>query len=223
MKRLDALLLALFSAALVVGTWWRLVPLDLTEVFGFVTGAVGVWLTVKENIWNWPVGLANNAFFVVLFFGARLYADMGLQVVYIALGILGWYWWLHGGERRERLAVSTTPWTTRVVLGVLVALCTWGLTLFLRRIGDSAPLWDALTTTLSLAAQYLLTRKLLENWWVWIAADVIYIALYVYKDLYLTSGLYAIFLCMCVAGLVRWRRTLFRAASAPPRPALAAR
>src|SRR5205814_1594941 len=139
-------------------------------------GAVGVWLTVKENIWNWPVGLANNAFFVVLFFGARLYADMGLQVVYIALGILGWSWWLHGGARRERLAVSTTPRTTWVVLGVLVALCTWGLTLFLRRIGDSAPLWDALTTTLSLAAQYLLTRKLLENWWVWIAADVIYIA-----------------------------------------------
>ena len=98
MKRWEIAVMVLGSAALLLGTWTKLLPLGLTETLGFVTGAVGVWLTVKENIWNWPIGIANSAFFVVLFFGARLFADMSLQVIYIILGFLGWYWWLSGHQ-----------------------------------------------------------------------------------------------------------------------------
>src|SRR5919197_4641628 len=87
----------LVATLLVVGAWTGALPLALTEALGFATGALSVWLTVKQHIWTWPAGIASNVFFIVLFLGARLYAVMGLQVVYIVLSVLGWYWWLHGG------------------------------------------------------------------------------------------------------------------------------
>ncbi|MBV9849922.1 MAG: nicotinamide mononucleotide transporter [Armatimonadetes bacterium] len=195
------------SAALIAASWRHWLPMDLTEVFGFVTGAWCVWLTVEENVWNWPIGIANDIFFIVLFLRARLFADMGLQVVYVVLGILGWYWWLHGGRGRTVLHVSRASAATALTLAALGTLSTFGMTLYLRHVRDSAPFWDALTTALSLAAQYLLTKKLIENWHVWMSADVIYVALYAYKHLYLTGGLYLLFLALCVMGLRQWRES----------------
>jgi nicotinamide mononucleotide transporter len=183
-------------------------PLDITEVLGFVTGAWCVWLTVKQNIWNWPIGIANDVFFLVLFLHAYLFADAGLQVIYIVLGVLGWYWWLRGGTGKTELPVSRTGTRTAIVLAILLAVSTAGLAVGLARVNDAAPFWDALTTVLSLVAQYMLSRKLIENWFVWMAADVIYVALYVYKHLDLTAGLYAIFFAMCVAGFLHWRASL---------------
>ncbi|HSD12118.1 MAG TPA: nicotinamide riboside transporter PnuC, partial [Patescibacteria group bacterium] len=194
--------------------WRHWIGLDLTETLGFVTGGWCVWLTVKENVWNWPIGIANSVFFAVLFWNSRLFADMGLQVVYVILGFLGWYWWLRGGEHKTELKVSLTPVREWAAILPLAALATWGMTAYLVRIHDAAPFLDALTTVMSLVAQYLLTKKYLENWFVWIAADVIYIGLYAFKDLYLTSVLYLVFLCMCVAGLKEWQRSK-KAASAP--------
>ena len=216
MKRWEIMAMAALSTALVSGAWLRLLPFDLTEVFGFVTGIICVWLTVRENIWNWPIGLANSAFYVALFLRTHLFADMGLQVIYIVLGVLGWYWWLRGGEQRTALRVGHASYITWLVLGALVAAGTAGLTLFLRSVGDVAPFLDALTTTLSLAAQYLLTRKALENWYVWITADIIYIGLYFAKGLPLTAVLYMLFLALCVAGWRQWRQVL----AEHPAPAL---
>jgi nicotinamide mononucleotide transporter len=210
-KRWELAVTGLGSTALLLAAWAKVLPLGLTETPGFVTGAVGVWLTVKENIWSWPIGIANSAFFVALFFDARLFADMGLQLIYIALGFLGWYCWLRGGADRTILRVSRASTATLLTLAALVVVATGGLTLFLRSIGDTAPVLDALTTTLSLAAQYLLTRKLLESWYVWIAADIIYIGLYSSRELYLTAALYALFLGLCVLGLRGWRGSLIPA------------
>jgi nicotinamide mononucleotide transporter len=196
------------SVGLIAASLTHVAPMDITEVLGFVTGAWAVWLTVKENIWNWPIGIANDVFYIVLFLQARLFADTALQVIYVVLGFLGWYWWLRGGEQKTVLRVSRTSLRTAWVLLVILGVSTWAMTLFLAGIHDSAPFLDALTTTLSLIAQYMLTRKLFENWFVWITADVIYIGLYIYKELYLTAGLYAIFLAMCVAGLWQWRRSM---------------
>src|SRR5689334_23192336 len=100
LKRWEIALVVALSAALIAGTVAGWLPLDLTEVFGFVTGGICVWLVVREHILNWPIGLLNNAVFIVLFLQARLFADMGLQLVYVVLGVLGWYWWLHGGAQR---------------------------------------------------------------------------------------------------------------------------
>jgi len=200
-------LAACASGALIGLSLTHRVPMDITEVLGFITGGLTVWLTVKENIWNWPLGIANDAFYVVVFLHARLFADTSLQVVYIVLGFLGWYWWLRGGRDQSRLSISRTSRPAAIALGAITVIGTLGMTVFLTCIKDSAPFLDALTTVLSLVAQYMLTRKLLENWLVWITADVIYIGLYIYKSLYLTSALYAIFLAMCVIGLREWRRS----------------
>ena len=182
--------------------------MNWTEIFGFATGAATVWLTVKESVWLWPLGIANNVFFIALFWQARLYADMGLQVVYIVLSVLGWYWWLRGGEKRTGLVVRhAAPATLVILAGVLVA-GTVGMTRYLESVNDAAPFLDAVTTVGSLIAQYLLTRKLIENWYVWISVDVLYIWLYAERGLYLTAVLYALFLCMCLMGLREWHRSL---------------
>lgn len=189
-----------------------------TEVAGFVTGALCVFLVVRQHIANFAVGIANNVFFIVLFWRVGLYADAGLQVVYIGLALYGWWWWLHGGPDRSRLTVSRTPRREASWLGAVGVAATVGLTAFLASTTDSTvPFWDAVTTVLSLQATFLLTRKRLENWWVWITADVIYVVLYAYKDLHLTAVLYAGFLALCAAGLVQWRRTL----AEPTRPLVA--
>ena len=198
----------LASLVLIGGSVMHRLPLDITEVLGFVTGAWCVWLTVKVNIWNWPIGIANDVFFLVLFLRAHLFADAGLQVVYIVLGVLGWYWWLRGGAGKTELPVSRTGVRTAIVLAVLLAVATAGLAVGLARVNDAASFCDALTTVLSLVAQYMLSRKLIENWLVWMTADALYVALYVYKHLDLTAGLYAIFFAMCVAGFLHWRASL---------------
>src|SRR5689334_4149379 len=178
MKRLDVWVGVALSIALVCASWvgWAPFgekPLDMTETLGFVTGALCVYLTVRENVWNFPVGIANSVFFLVLFSGARLYADAGLQVVYIALGFQGWYLWLRGGENRTALKVEHASRGLLLGVAVFVVAATAGLTLFLQSVKDAAPFLDAFTTVLSLGAQYLLNRKAVENWLLWMAADVI--------------------------------------------------
>ncbi len=187
------------------GGWWSI---GLAEAWGFVTGGVCVWLVVREHVWNWPVGLANNVFFFVIFLRGRLYADMGLQVVYLGLGIYGWLNWLFGGKGHTALPISRATRAEWTALLAAVPLCTWGMREILIRVNDAAPLWDALTTVLSLAAQYLLCRKRFENWWFWIAADVIYIPLYFSRKLPLTAVLYGVFLAMCLVGVRQWSRSL---------------
>jgi nicotinamide mononucleotide transporter len=184
--------------------WWSI---GVTEAWGFVTGGICVWLVVREHLWNWPVGLANNLFFLVLFFHGRLYADMSLQVVYLGLGIYGWLNWIFGGQNHSALKISRTTRIEWLAMAVAIPFATWGMCVFLRTVNDAAPLWDASTTVLSLAAQYLLCRKRLENWWFWIAADVIYIPLYFSRKLPLTAVLYTVFLVMCLFGVREWRRT----------------
>ncbi len=183
-------------------------PVSWTEVLGFGSGALCVWLVARQHIANWPIGIANNIFFVLLFTQAGLYADAGLQVVFIALAAYGWWTWTHGGgPGSSSLPVrrtSRTEWTWLLVAG---AVGTLSLTLLLDRATDSTvPFWDALTTALSLMATYGQCRKRLESWWLWIAADVVYVPLYAYKELYLTSLLYVGFMALCVLGLLNWRR-----------------
>jgi HTH-type transcriptional repressor of NAD biosynthesis genes len=195
------------STALVAAAAAGLIPASLLESVGFATGAVSVWLVVRESIWTWPVGIANNLVFIVLFLDARLYADMALQFVYVAMSVGGWWYWLNGGRAGgRRIAQVHLPEAAGVA--ILTAAATYGLTIYLRSIDDSAPFLDALTTAMSLAAMYLMARKLLENWLVWIAADVVYVPLYLWKELPLTAILYGVFLAMCIRGVIAWRSAI---------------
>jgi nicotinamide mononucleotide transporter len=180
--------------------------MNALEIAGFVTGALSVWLAVRQNPWNWPFGVANAVCFLVLFWQARLYGDMALQVLFIAICLLGWYRWLFGGAGHSRLRVSHISARAAVGYACLGVSATAVFTPYLRSVDDASPLLDALTTVLSVEAQYLMTRKVIENWWVWIAADIVYIWLYANRGLYLTSLLYVVFLVMCVVGLRDWLR-----------------
>lgn len=176
----------------------------MIEVFGFVTGVLNVWLLARQKIWNWPVGIANNLAYLIVFAMSGLYGDAGLQVVYIVLGIYGWWLWLRGAGRAALIVTRTSPqlWSMLIAATVAAALI---LRWFLARFTDSTvPGWDGATTALSLAATYGQCRKLLESWWIWILADVIYVPLYIYKGLWLTSVLYFVFLLLCIFGLRSW-------------------
>jgi nicotinamide mononucleotide transporter len=192
--------LAAWSKAAGLASW--------LESVSFVTGAVCVWLAVKEKVWNFPIGLVNAATFSVVFFQAQLFADAGLQIVYFVMILIGWYLWLRGGVNRTELRVARAGRREMLVLAGLTAATTVGLWRTLHLYGGSASFWDALTTSMSLSAQWLLNKKRVENWLVWIAVNVIYVPLYLYKDLYLTALLYLVFLAMAVIGHKQWRQAL---------------
>ena len=192
--------------------WWSI---SVTEAWGFVTGGVCVWLVVREHLWNWPIGIANNIFFFILFLQGRLFADMSLQVVYLGLGAYGWMDWVFGGENRTVLKISRTTRAEWLTLALLIPLGTWGFREILLVVNGAAPFWDSLTTVLSLAAQYLLCRKRFENWFLWIAADVIYVPLYLSRQLPLTAVLYAVFLGMCLIGVREWNRSMRKGNAIP--------
>ena len=207
MTRNQIIISSIIAGVAIILAFLQLIPFTLIETLGFVTGAFTVWLTVKENIWCWPIGIANNIFFIILFYNSRLFADMGLQVIYIVLSVLGWYWWLRGGKNNSTLRISRISFPHALILGGITILGTYFMREYLISINDAAPLMDAVTTVLSLIAQYLLTRKYLENWYVWMIADSIYIYLYFVRELYLTGILYILFFTMCIIGLKAWKQS----------------
>ena len=134
---------------------------------------------MKENVWSWPIGTINNIFFLLLFWHSKLYADAVLQVVYVIVGLYGWWNWVHGGA--GRVADLTMSRVSHAGLGrmlLIACVCTFSIRWLLVRFTDSSvPMLDAVTTALSLVAQYMLGMKWIENWYFWMVADVIYIGL----------------------------------------------
>ena len=181
-------------------------PLELVAA---VVGALSVYLSVRQNIWSWPTAIVNVVLYTLVFRDAKLYADMGLQVIYAALSVYGWYEWLHGGENRTELHVSRTGPRLGVILSSLGLAGAGVLGVVLRGATDAAlPFMDSFLSSTSLVAQWMMTKKKLENWLVWIGVDVLYVGMFIFKHLYLTAGLYAVFLVLAVRGYVDWRRSM---------------
>lgn len=191
------------------------------EIVGFVTGALCVWLATRQHVANFPVGIANNIVFVVLFWQTGILANAALQVVYLVLAALGWYWWVRGGPDAGRLPVRRTPRLVWPVALVSTGALTVAIATVLTRTDASVQPWaDATTTALSLVAQVMLGRKWLGSWAVWIVTDILLVGLYVSLGLYLTAGLYVLFIVLCVHGWRQWRRDLTAATrAAAPTPA----
>ena len=190
------------------------------ELIAALVGALSVWLSVRQNIWSWPTAIVNVVLYAIVFYEAKLYADMGLQVIYAILSIYGWYEWLYGGAGRTELRVSRTGARRGVLLAIIAAAGSALLGVFLHRETDAAlPFMDSFLSSTSLVAQWMMTKKLLENWLVWIGVDVLYVGMFIFKGLFLTAGLYAVFLALAVKGYIDWRRSL--AAQSAPVPAAA--
>lgn len=190
-------------------TWITAHGSSCLEVVAVVFGIISVYLSTRENIWSWPTALVNVGLFFALFFRSGLYSDTGLQVVYFGLSLYGWYEWLYGGANRTAIRVTRTTrgtWTVLVALGVLLWVLLGNVTS--RLPGTALPYVDSATTTTSLLAQWMMTRKLLENWLIWIAVDLVYVGMFMFKGLYLTAFNYGIYLALAVLGYVAWKRSL---------------
>jgi nicotinamide mononucleotide transporter len=208
-RKLDRANLGIVTAlALLVAIFFRLhYGSDWFEFLGFVTGVIGVYLVAVEHIWNFPVGLVNVTLYGYVFFSTRLFADMSLQVFFFLLGVMGWWQWSRKTSSGP-LRVTTLSWLTRVVVVAAIALGTLIYIPIIQHFkGKVAELGSVLTVS-SIAAQFLLNAKRVENWVIWILVDIMYIWVYWHQKLEATAVLYAIFLVLAVMGLVNWIRLM---------------
>ncbi|MEB0040627.1 MULTISPECIES: nicotinamide riboside transporter PnuC [unclassified Pseudomonas] len=176
------------------------------ELFAAALGVTAVWLTVKQNRWCWPIGLVMVLLYTWVFFEVKLYSDMLLQVVYAVLQVYGWWQWTrrdsaHPGRSVSYLATSSLLMS--LVIGGLVSVVLGAAMAYFT---DAAQPWlDATLTGFSLVAQVWMAQKRVQCWPLWIVLDVIFVSLFVYKDLYLTAALYALFTLIAVQGWREWR------------------
>jgi nicotinamide mononucleotide transporter len=168
-----------------------------------------VILAIRQVPWCWPIGIGNALLFLVAYVNARIYGAAGLQVVYVVVSVYGWYQWLHGGAGHGRLEVSRTPTSWAVALGVSGILASLLLGLALKhRTNDVLPFVDAAVTVFSLVAQWMATRKWLENWLLWMVLNVSNVVICLSQGLRPMAALYAFFLVLAVFGFREWGRSL---------------
>ncbi len=190
------------------------------ELISFVLSVATVVLNIRQTHWAWLFAIVSSATYGAVFYDARLYGDMGLQLVFIAVSFWGWYQWLYGGAQHDALAVTRLDGR-----GWLWIMGAWAVgfvafAVFLKACTDTdVPRIDGFLTAGSLLGQLLLSRKKVENWHMWIAVDVLYVGLYVYKKLMLTAVLYAVFVVLAVIGLRAWRAVAQQAPTPVPVPA----
>ena len=181
------------------------------EIFGVVTGIIYVILEVRQNRLLWPLGIITSAAYIIIFFTRKFYADMGLQVYYVLISIYGWYYWSRGGSQRERQELPVVRINNKQsLLLFIVLLFIWAVIyVVLDRYTDSTvPVGDSFTTAMAIVATWMLTRKIIEQWFLWIIANVVSIGLYIYKGLYPTVILYAVYTAMAVYGYIEWNRSM---------------
>lgn len=176
------------------------------ELLATIFSLAGVYLTTKENIWCWPIGIVAVILSAIVFFQARLYSDMLENMVYLLMQLYGWWYWLHGRPNIKKTVpiqrLSLYGW---ISWGVLIAVVSLGLGFFMdTKTNADFPYTDALTTVASLVAQWFVGRKIIDNWSIWIGVNVISTTIYFLKELYLFAGLYFVFLLLAIKGLIAW-------------------
>ena len=180
-------------------------PLHFSIVEGIAVAVTlaCVWLMAKENILGWPIGIVGCILYIYIFYGARLYSDVLLQVFFLVTQVYGWYAWGRDGgaelEIRRLALLPTLAWGAVAAAGIL------GLGTFMKRRTRAAlPYWDAVTTVLSVIAQLFLTQKIFESWILWVTVDLVAIGVYYARKLYMTCLLYFVLLVMATMGLIGW-------------------
>nr|MBC7613255.1 nicotinamide mononucleotide transporter [Pseudopedobacter sp.] len=181
------------------------------EWFGTITGALCVYLAAKENILNWPIAILSVITYIYIFYNAKLYGDTILQFYFLGTSVYGWYYWSYGKSdslkserpvgslvKKDWLIIIAIQIIFSIIIGVLLDIYT----------DTDVPFVDGFCTVMSFIAQYLMTRKKLENWLLWIFVDIIYIPLYIHKNLLATSVLYFVFLFIALQGYLDWKKTL---------------
>jgi len=190
-------------------TFWS-VPITWAEVLANLLALASIWLAIRDNVWNWPLGILNAVCFIVLFTDVKLYANVFLQFVFIGLSVFGWWEWsARRGADQELLHIRRMrpgEWVWLNVSGA--AFCVAWIVVLGRWTDSPTPLLDSLTMVLSVLAVYAQARKWLEAWWYWIAFNLVSIPLHIDRELYPTAILFGVFAVMSVLGLIDWMRIM---------------
>ncbi|MFN8254985.1 MAG: nicotinamide riboside transporter PnuC [Bacteroidales bacterium] len=189
---------------------WFLVNYD--EVLGTVVALVYLFFSIKQNIWLWPLGLVSSAIYAYVFFRAKVYAGMGLQIYFVLMSVYGWIIWLNGkGEENELKSVKSVVSEPKLILKLII----WSVLLFiiliqilLHQTDSDIPYFDAYITSLSIVATWMLAKKYVEHWMVWILADSVAVGVYLSKNLYFTVILYSVYTIMAYIGYKTWKKDL---------------
>lgn len=185
-------------------------PTSWLEVVAVVLALAMVACNIREIHWGWPLAVASSLLYFMLFWRSKLYGDAALQIFFAVVALWGWYQWLRG-RRDDGSALRPTRLSVTGLMGVVAASALlWPLTgFFLKTYTDTdVPWWDAFPTAVSVVGQFLLGRKFIENWAVWIVVNAVSVGLFAYKGLWLTVGLYTLFIALSVVGWRAWRQRL---------------
>ena len=183
--------------------------MNTIEIFGLCAGTLSIALLIKQNIWTWPIGIAYTLASLYIFFTAKLYADFALHVFFLFMSFYGWYYWLQGNSTFDsELPVSRE---SKKVLAYSIIICVLaiilGSNLFTMYTDAELPYWDNTTSILSVLAIWLQSRKKIESWVFWLIIDILSVGIYFYKDLYLYSLLYSIYVAMAFFGYATWLKS----------------
>ena len=181
------------------------------ELLGAILGIAFIFFSIRQNILTWPTGLATSALYIVVFFQSKFYADMGLQVYYVAISIYGWYYWIKGNkpENSTTVPVRRTSKNLWLKLITIALILYFAILIILLNFTDSdVPFMDSFTTALSIIATWMLAKKYIEQWLIWIFVDIISAGLYIYKELWPTVILFAVYTVMAYLGYIQWKKDL---------------
>ncbi|NKI69909.1 nicotinamide riboside transporter PnuC [Collimonas pratensis] len=181
------------------------------EIIAVIVSALAVWLTARRHLWCWPIGLVSVLLYARIFLVAKLYSDLLLQLIFAVMQLYGWWQWKSGASNQDRQHIQPQRLPKRGLLIGLLAGAAGSVVLgyIMASFTDAHIPWlDSALTSFSLVAQFWMARKYVANWWLWIAVDIIYVGVYIYKDLNLTAGLYAGFIVLAIIGLRNWQRQL---------------
>ena len=179
----------------------------ILQIVGTLLGLLYLWLEYKANIWVWIVGAIMPLVHGVLYLTSGIYADAAMQLYYVAAGVYGLVVWRRAPKTKDDGIIKHTPrgWIVRLV--VVYALLHVAIYLFLTECTDSrVPVFDSMSTALSIVAMWMLSRKLVEQWLVWLVVDMISVGLYIYKGIPITAALYTLYCILAIVGYLRWRR-----------------
>jgi nicotinamide mononucleotide transporter len=179
------------------------------ELFGVISALVYLWLSIKQHIWLWPWGALSSAIYIVVYFSNKFYADMGLQVYYLIISFYGWYAWLHPGNDQNKIELAVTSVNKhQIIILTGLSVILWILmAIILDKFTDSPVPWgDGFTTAFAITATWMLARKIMEHWLVWIVVDAVAMLLYFNRTMYLTAFLFLVYTLMAVVGYTEWRK-----------------
>jgi len=180
---------------------------SLLELSGVISGILCVYLAARNNILSWPLAIVSVSLYILIFYDAKLYADAGLQVYFLITNIYGWYFWSRKSEKDIKVPVSFATRKLFLLSLIVIVIFTLLLGTFLYKGTDAAfPYIDSFCTACSFVAQLFLARKIIENWLIWIFVDIIYVGVYLMKDLHLTAGMYALYILIAAMGYIKWRK-----------------